>query len=47
MDYNLILSYTFIILSIVFLEGLLSVDNAVVISMIANKGTPEEPPKVI
>jgi YkoY family integral membrane protein len=47
MDYNLILSYTFIILSIVFLEGLLSVDNAVVISMIANKAKPEDRPKVI
>lgn len=43
----MLLTSIFIVLSIVVLEGLLSVDNSVVISMIANKAKPEDRPKVV
>jgi len=43
----MILTSIFIILSIVLLEGILSIDNSIVISMIANKAKPEDREKVI
>jgi YkoY family integral membrane protein len=43
----MLLTSLFIIASIVVLEGILSVDNSIVISMIANKARPEDRQKVI